>query len=135
MDDAIIGVLVGGGLGVATQVLISIVNWASQCRQFRHEETMRRIEIFEAARVEAIAAYSEKLALIYENTGISPYDYYPAAGRVLPYVSQSKRELIYIANAYVENWMSQTTRHEFDATYQKLVDALSAEVATSTKLT
>ena len=42
MDDAIIGVLVGGGLGVATQVLISIVNWASQCRQFRHEETMRR---------------------------------------------------------------------------------------------
>lgn len=135
MDDAIIGVLVGGGLGVATQVLISIVNWASQCRQLRHEETMRKIEIFEAAKVEAIAAYSEKLALIYKNAGISPCDYYPAAGRILPYVSQPTRELIYAANNHVESWSYKTTHSEFDATYQKLVDALSAEVAASTKLT
>ena len=126
MNETILGVISGGALSFAITLVERIFSAHSLKKQFKHETELRKLELFEAERVAAIADYSSKLMLIYSKAVVPVNEYYLAAGRALAYVSAPTRELIYLANIFI-NTDPRPAFSEFKP-YNQLISALNDEL-------
>lgn len=97
MSDLLVGTIVGGLIGVVPSLVVVFVERSNLRSQQRHDINLKKIEIYEAAKRDALQSfmyYLGPMAALFPTTGISHVEYYASAQKACMYVSKSTASLI-----------------------------------------
>lgn len=112
MSENLYGVLIGGLIGVVPSIVLIILEIIRQRMQERHEMNLKKIEIYEIARKQAIQDFMYHLGALlstHVTTGLSIIEYNAAAKAVCIYVSNETQEIIERVNYVVHMaWTGNT---------------------------
>ena len=106
MSDALIGIIIGGCIGVIPSILTIVIELCKTRAQRKHELRMRRIELIDAPRIEALLEYSRMLGALMGdelNDDLSIANYNAAFQRAAVFAAPETRAAMQAANTILLN--------------------------------
>ena len=137
MSETLLGIIIGGAIGVVpTLVMVFVEVWKQRC-QLKHELAMRRMDLIDKPRLEALREYCHQL-----GAACSPFNrasenskenYLSALEKAVLYVSPATRDkMIEITPAILEEWERPLDKLRFAtgkiAKIHELNEALQGEI-------